>query len=126
MLGRSFFGYASPPVGPVTNVRPCCTVPNAGNYNGDHSDDKRMPNGDKADSPEEFGTSWLVPGTDTQWWTGFGETGGELLITEFRASDLLQCTIPNRSHHPEEKTDRLRRLTTVLSGNQRMSIVYRT
>ncbi|XP_048475959.1 zonadhesin-like [Rhincodon typus] len=49
---------------PTSYVGQLCGL--CGNYNGDHSDDKRMPNGDKADSPEEFGTSWLVPGTDTQ------------------------------------------------------------
>ncbi|XP_072906120.1 zonadhesin-like [Hemitrygon akajei] len=37
-----------------------------GNYNGLPADDKRMPDGQDADSFEDLGASWLVPGTPTQ------------------------------------------------------------
>ncbi|XP_043539580.1 zonadhesin-like, partial [Chiloscyllium plagiosum] len=37
-----------------------------GNYNGDHSDDKRKPNGDITSSSTEFGASWLVSDPDTE------------------------------------------------------------
>ncbi|XP_060710565.1 zonadhesin-like [Hemiscyllium ocellatum] len=37
-----------------------------GNYNGDHSDDKRKPNGDITSSSSDFGASWLVSDQDTE------------------------------------------------------------